>query len=159
MVELMTFYNWTHFSTIYSNDDYGRGGIEELHNLASDRGMCLDLNMAIEDDFVESDYRRIVETLYGLGNENDVAGSDSDSTESTVSDSGSTGSDSGTATTTTSGGFGLGSSVAVLFTHEQNARLLFEEVATLEPAIRRVKNAHMSSTLCLEPLKPLGNAS
>ena len=63
MVELMLYFNWTHISTIYSNDAYGQPGIAELHKLADEKGICIDLNEPVEERFVSEDYERLVQRL------------------------------------------------------------------------------------------------
>ena len=64
MVDLLSYFNWTHFSTVYSNDAYGKDGIEQLHKLAAERDMCVDLDIPIEIDFTSDDYRNLALTLY-----------------------------------------------------------------------------------------------
>ena len=63
MVELMLYFNWTHISTIYSNDAYGQPGIAELHALAEENGICIDLNEPVEESFVSEDYERLAHKL------------------------------------------------------------------------------------------------
>ena len=63
MVELMLYFNWTHISTIYSNDAYGQPGIAELHTLAAESGICIDLNEPVEESFVSEDYERLAHKL------------------------------------------------------------------------------------------------
>ena len=63
MVELMLYFNWTHISTIYSNDAYGQPGIAELHKLADEKGICIDLNEPVGENFASEDYERLVQRL------------------------------------------------------------------------------------------------
>ena len=63
MVELMLYFNWTHISTIYSNDAYGQPAIAELHSLADENEICIDLNEPVEESFVSGDYERLVQRL------------------------------------------------------------------------------------------------
>ena len=63
IIDLLLHFNWTHISTIYSNDAYGRPGTDVLQQLASQYGMCIDLDEAIEDDFDDQDYRNLAEKL------------------------------------------------------------------------------------------------
>ena len=63
MVDLMLYFNWTHISTIYSNDAYGQPGIAELHMVADEKGICIDLNEPVEESFVSEDYERLVQKL------------------------------------------------------------------------------------------------
>ena len=64
MVDLAVNFNWTHISTVYSNDAYGKDGIEQFHKLAEERGICVDLKVPIEDDYVDSDYKKLAMDLY-----------------------------------------------------------------------------------------------
>ena len=64
MVDLLSHFNWTHFSTVYVNDAYGKDAIELLHKLAEERGMCVDLDIPIERDFENSDYKDLALRLY-----------------------------------------------------------------------------------------------
>ena len=54
----------TQFSTVYSNDAYGKDGIEQLHKLAAERDMCVDLDIPMDIDFVGDDYRNLALRLY-----------------------------------------------------------------------------------------------
>ena len=56
MVDLMLWFNWTHISTIYSDDAYGQPGIAALQELAEDDEICIDVNEGIGEGFVEDDY-------------------------------------------------------------------------------------------------------
>ena len=64
MVDLLSYFNWTQFSTVYSNDAYGKDGIEQLHKLAAERDMCVDLDIPMDIDFVGDDYRNLALRLY-----------------------------------------------------------------------------------------------
>ena len=63
IIDLLLHFNWTHISTIYSKDPYGQPGTDELKLLAKQYGMCIDLDVGIEDDFVDEDYRRLADQL------------------------------------------------------------------------------------------------
>ena len=64
IVDLLSHFRWTHFSTVYINDPYGKDGIEQLHKLAAERDMCVDLDIPIEIGFTEDDYRNLALRLY-----------------------------------------------------------------------------------------------
>ena len=53
MIDLIVSFGWDYVSTIYSNNLYGQPGINEFHNLAKTKGVCIDFNIGIEDT---SDY-------------------------------------------------------------------------------------------------------
>ena len=53
MIDLILYFDWDYVSTIYSNNLYGQPGINEFHKLAKVKGLCIDLNIGIED---ASDY-------------------------------------------------------------------------------------------------------
>ena len=59
MVDIMLWFNWTHISTVYSNDAYGQPGIAELQKLAEINEICIDINEGINDDFLEDDYHAL----------------------------------------------------------------------------------------------------
>ena len=48
----MLWFNWTHISTVYSNDAYGQPGIAELQKLAEINEICIDINEGIDDDLI-----------------------------------------------------------------------------------------------------------
>ena len=60
MIDLIVFFGWDYVSTIYSNNLYGQPGINEFHNLAKAKGVCIDFNMGIEDT---SDYTLLANEL------------------------------------------------------------------------------------------------
>lgn len=63
MVDLMLWFNWTHISTVYSDDAYGQPGIAALQELAEDNGICIDVNEGIGEGFVEDDYEALAMKL------------------------------------------------------------------------------------------------
>ena len=63
MVDIMLWFNWTHISTVYSNDAYGQPGIAELQKLAEVNEICIDINEGINDDFLEDDYHALATKL------------------------------------------------------------------------------------------------
>ena len=63
MVDLMLLFNWTHISTVYSNDAYGQPGIAGLLQLAEVNEICIDVNEGIEENFLEDDYEMLATKL------------------------------------------------------------------------------------------------
>ena len=63
MIDLLVYFNWTYISTIYSQDIYGEPGITDLHTFARQRGICIDLNEGIGDNFSDEDFADIAEEL------------------------------------------------------------------------------------------------
>ena len=63
MVDLMVQFNWTHISTVYSNDIYGQAGTDELQKLTVMNEICMDVKEPIDDDFREDDYHTLAMKL------------------------------------------------------------------------------------------------
>ena len=63
MVDLMLWFNWSHISTVYSNDAYGQPGIAGLLQLAEVNDICIDVNEGIEENFLEDDYEMLATKL------------------------------------------------------------------------------------------------
>ena len=63
MVDLMLWFNWTHISTVYSNDVYGQAGTDELQKLTVINDICTDVKEAIDEDFLEEDYHLLAMKL------------------------------------------------------------------------------------------------
>ena len=63
IIDLLLYFNWTHISTIYSRDQYGQPGTDELKLLARQQGMCIDLDEALENHFVLKDYQALANRL------------------------------------------------------------------------------------------------
>ena len=63
MIDLLVFFNWTYISTLYSRNSYGEPGIAALHTLAGQRGVCIDLNEGIDDDFSDENFFSLAEKL------------------------------------------------------------------------------------------------
>ena len=64
VVDLMLTLNWTVVSAIHSNEDYGTSLIAEFRSLASAAGICLDLDLVINEDFGSDDYAELAQRLY-----------------------------------------------------------------------------------------------
>ena len=60
MIDLIVSFGWDHVSTIYTNNLYGQPAINEFHNLAKAKGLCIDFNIGIED---MSDYVLLANNL------------------------------------------------------------------------------------------------
>ena len=63
MVDLMLHFDWTYVSTIYSLNPYGEPGINEFQELAAAMGICIDLDVGIEDDFTEQQFADLAQEL------------------------------------------------------------------------------------------------
>ena len=63
MIDLILHFGWHHVSTIYSNNLYGRPGINEFHLLAEANGICIDFDKGIEDNFIKSNYTVLAKKL------------------------------------------------------------------------------------------------
>ena len=63
MIDLIVYFGWDHVSTIYSNNLYGRPGIDEFHRLAQSNGLCIDINEGIEDSFTIFNYTALANKL------------------------------------------------------------------------------------------------
>ena len=64
MVDLMLWFNWTHISTVYSNDIYGQAGTDQLQKLTIMNDICMDVQeLRIDDDFLEEDYHELAINL------------------------------------------------------------------------------------------------
>ncbi|XP_064387120.1 metabotropic glutamate receptor 3-like isoform X2 [Halichondria panicea] len=63
MLDILLNFNWTYVSTIYSRNPYGEPGITEFRKLASKNGICIDLDMGIEDISVDSDFDTLADAL------------------------------------------------------------------------------------------------
>lgn len=60
MIDVMLHFDWTYVSTIYSLNPYGEPGINEFHELAAANGICIDLDVGIEDDYTDQQYADLV---------------------------------------------------------------------------------------------------
>ena len=63
MIDLLLAFNWTYISTIFTRDAYGEPAITELKKLATENGVCIDMDEAIEENFNETDYQKLAEKL------------------------------------------------------------------------------------------------
>ena len=60
MIDLILYFGWDYVTIIYSNNLSGQPSINEFHNLAKSKGVCIDLNIGIEDT---SDYVLLAKQL------------------------------------------------------------------------------------------------
>ena len=60
MIDLILYFGWDYVTIIYSNILSGQPSINEFHNLAKSKGVCIDLNIGIEDT---SDYVLLAKQL------------------------------------------------------------------------------------------------
>ena len=56
MIDLMIEFGWNFVSVIHSNNAYGESGIDIFRQLAPGVGVCIDLDLGIDDDFTVNDY-------------------------------------------------------------------------------------------------------
>ena len=63
ILSLIQHFGWNFISTIFSRNSYGQSGIDDLHMLAGQKGICIDFEEGIEEAFSDSDYRRLVKRL------------------------------------------------------------------------------------------------
>lgn len=63
MVDVMLHFKWSYVSTIYSLNPYGEPGINEFQMLAATKGICIDLDVGISDDFSEDQFRGLARDL------------------------------------------------------------------------------------------------
>ena len=63
MVDLLLHFGWYHVSIIYSNNLYGRPGINEFRLLAEANGVCIDFNRGIEENYIKSNYTILANKL------------------------------------------------------------------------------------------------
>ena len=63
MIELCLHFNWMYVSIVYTNDFYGEPGKDEFETLALENGICIDVNVGINADFTESDFKNVADKL------------------------------------------------------------------------------------------------
>ena len=63
MIDIMLHFNWTYISTIYSVNPYGEPGINAIRALAAENGICIDLDVGIEDDFTDEEFTMLARQL------------------------------------------------------------------------------------------------
>ena len=63
IVDMLQHFNWTLISTIFTRDSYGQSGIDDLHDVAKEHGICVDISEGIEIDFKDNDYTILAEKI------------------------------------------------------------------------------------------------
>ncbi len=63
MIDVVLHFGWTYVSTIYSLNPYGEPGINEFQMLAEAKGICIDLDVGISDDFSEEQFEELAQSL------------------------------------------------------------------------------------------------
>ena len=63
MIDIMLHFNWSYVSTIFSRNPYGEPGIDELHNLAEENNICIDLNRGVDDNFSDEQFEALADDL------------------------------------------------------------------------------------------------
>ncbi|XP_046396653.1 metabotropic glutamate receptor 2-like isoform X2 [Ischnura elegans] len=69
MLAMLSQFNWTYVSVIYSDNDYGNHGFETLSTLAGNYSVCFSTPQRIDKDrFTADDYDRVIHTLVNKTN-------------------------------------------------------------------------------------------
>ena len=63
MIDLVLRFNWTYVSTLYADDFYGNPGISEFQSLASEQGICVDVDQGLDVSFSDMDFQRVASKL------------------------------------------------------------------------------------------------
>ena len=63
IIDFVNEFGWTYVTIIHSNNAYGEPAINILRQLAEDRGICIDLDIGLDDDFNDDDYYRVATRL------------------------------------------------------------------------------------------------
>ena len=63
IIDMLRYFNWTFISTVFTRDSYGQSGIDDLHDLAREHAVCIDISEGIEVDFTDNDYRFLAEKI------------------------------------------------------------------------------------------------
>ena len=63
MVDVLLHFDWKYVSTIFSRNPYGEPGIVAFKQLAAISDICIDLDIGIEDDFIDSDFNDLAQRL------------------------------------------------------------------------------------------------
>ena len=59
MIDLAVEFNWTYITTIHSNNAYGEPAIDLFRQLAADKGICIDLDIGLDDDLTQQQYLEV----------------------------------------------------------------------------------------------------
>ena len=60
MVDVLQLFNWSYVSTIHSEGLYGESGIEEIHQLAAARNICIAVSEKIPRDATDDVFNNAV---------------------------------------------------------------------------------------------------
>ncbi len=63
IIDIISTFNWTYITIVYSDGAYGRGGYEELVRLTSERGICIALAHAINNEATLQDFQKVANDL------------------------------------------------------------------------------------------------
>ena len=63
IVDILTRFNWTYLSTIYSEGSYGESGIKRVKILAKERGYCIAFSREVSSMTMEAEYDDIIRVL------------------------------------------------------------------------------------------------
>ena len=58
-MDLLRHFNWTYISTIYSENNYGEPGIDAVHTLAMQYGICIDISRGIDSAFTDEKFSEL----------------------------------------------------------------------------------------------------
>lgn len=58
IIDLLIEFKWTYITTIHSNNAYGEPALDIFRQLAADNGICIDLDIGLDDNYVPNDYQR-----------------------------------------------------------------------------------------------------
>ncbi len=59
MIDLAIEFGWSYISTIHSNNAYGEPAIDLFRQLAANEGICIDLDIGLDDDFTKEQYLEV----------------------------------------------------------------------------------------------------
>ncbi len=63
MIDLISAFNWTYITILYSEGSYGRGGYEELQRHTKDKGVCIAMVRAIASEATAHDFEILANDL------------------------------------------------------------------------------------------------
>ena len=63
LISLLMAFGWNHISIIYTSNDYGTSGRNAIKKFADLSGICIDLDVVIEEDYMDRDYMNLAYQL------------------------------------------------------------------------------------------------
>ncbi len=63
MIDLAVEFEWTYVTTIHSNNAYGEPAIDTFRQLAGEKGICIDLDIGLDDNFTPEEYQAIAQEV------------------------------------------------------------------------------------------------